>query len=238
MQKLNPAIGNNRTGTARSPVLIEEMLRSNEEFAPTPAIDDGAIAQVRKEYMAQGVPLGTVPAPASFEQLGKTAKAAFTPGSATLFTDKLAARLAFERTGVRLYQALLSKLDAPSNAVGPAREEVDLILQQELDHFALLASSIEALGGDPTVVTPSADVEAVASQGVAAILVDPRADLAQSIEVLALAELADNEGWDMLVALARREGEDGLADRFEIAQEEEREHLVKVRGWLRELRRL
>jgi len=47
-----------------------------------------------------------------------------------------------------------------------------------------------------------------------------------------VAELADNEGWEMLIGLTRSFGQDELAERFERALEEEQTHLVSVRRWL------
>ncbi|MFO0663966.1 MAG: hypothetical protein U0174_08445 [Polyangiaceae bacterium] len=47
-----------------------------------------------------------------------------------------------------------------------------------------------------------------------------------------VAELVDNDGWTMLVQLARAVGQEELAASFEKAHKEEDEHLLLVRGWI------
>jgi rubrerythrin len=228
-----PKMGDNRTGCARAPERCEDMLSGNEEFAPAPNLDGDPIAQLRIEYAAEAEPLGSLPPPASMKQVGKTVMGKVKGGSPSVFIDKLGARLAFERAGTRLYQALISKYDAfGSFDGGPTRTELEAIMAQEHAHFTMLKQAMEELGGDPTAMTPSADIEDTASNGVRALLVDPRVNLAQSLEAILVAELVDNDCWDGLVDLATKAGEDELATRFAGAREEEREHLVKVRAWL------
>jgi hypothetical protein len=75
-------------------------------------------------------------------------------------------------------------------------------------------------------------VQLTASRGVGDVLVDPRTNLVESLEAIAMAELTDNECWETLAALARLAGQEDLAERCEEALSTELEHLEKVRGWL------
>ena len=228
-----PILGDNRTGTARARKRTEEMVSGNREFAPAPHVDATPIADVRMAYAEGKIPVGTIPPPTTAKQVGKTAIAALKGGSPTLFVDKLGARLAFERSGVRLYAALISKLDAfGSFDGGPTREGLLHILEEERKHFAILKRAMERLGADPTAMTPSADVEAVLGMGVQAVMVDPRMDLAQSLNAALVAELTDNDCWDVLVTLADAAGEDELAAEFREALAEEEQHLINVRAWM------
>lgn len=231
MAKFQPSMGDNLTGVARARERCEAMLAGNAEFAPAPVLDGEALAEVRQQYAIEGEPLGTVPPPASFRQAAKTAVGVIKAGSPTLFVDKLAARLAFERSGVRLYQALLSKVAVYGDgASADIRSGVDSVLRQEFDHFVLLKRVIEEqMGGDATTVTPSADIEATLSSGVMAVLVDPRTDLVQSLEAVMVAELADNESWDQLVELSRAQANDAITTSFERARDQERTHLGIIR---------
>jgi hypothetical protein len=242
MNKLQPTMGDNLTGVARARERCEAMLSGNEEFSPAPELDGAQISEVRKRYALEGEPLGSMPPPASLEQLGKTAIGALKPGSPLLFADKLAARLAFERSGVRLYQALLSKLAAYGDGAsdtGVLRSGMQRVLEQEFQHFSLLKHVIEDdIGADPTAVTPSADVEATLSQGIVAVLADPRSNLSQSLAAIMVAELADNECWDQLIELSEGQGKRAVTSRFRLARDEEREHLVLVRGWIESARQL
>jgi rubrerythrin len=150
-----------------------------------------------------------------------------------LLLDKLGERLAFERTGTRLYEALVSKYDAfGSFAGGPSREDLEHVLEEEYRHFTLLQSVIEQLGGDPTAVTPSANLHATATQGIQMVIVDPRTTLLQSLEAILMAELTDNACWEALIELVQVVGEDALVQPFEQAFTTEQEHLLKVHAWL------
>jgi hypothetical protein len=47
-------------------------------------------------------------------------------------------------------------------------------------------------------------------------------------------ELADNDGWTMLIDMATTMGFDSMAEDFGVARVDEDEHLARVRGWLRQ----
>jgi ferritin-like metal-binding protein YciE len=174
-----------------------------------------------------------VPQPAGIQNTVRTAAKAVTGAKPTLWMDKLGERLAFERTGTRLYEALVSKYEAfGSFDGGPSQADLEHVLQEEYRHFTLLQSVIERHGGDPTAVTPSADLQATASHGVMQVIVDPRTTLLQSLEAILIAELADNACWEALIALAQEAGEDTLVTPFEQALLTEQEHLMKVQAWL------
>jgi rubrerythrin len=106
------------------------------------------------------------------------------------------------------------------------------VLQEEYRHFTMLQSAIEQLGGDPTAVTPSANLHATAAHGIKMVIVDPRTTLLQSLEAILIAELADNACWEALIELAQGAGEDELVKQFEQAHATEQEHLQKVHAWL------
>ena len=229
----NATTGTNRTGIASAPHRVQEMLRGMDEFPPTSQGNAQDTAQVRVAYAQQAEPLGSVPLPANFTGKVQTAVKAVKGESPTLFMDKLGERLAFERTGTRLYEALVSKYDAfGSFAGGPSRADLEHVLQEEYRHFTMLQSAIEQLGGDPTAVTPSADLHATAAHGIKMVIVDPRTTLLQSLEAILITELADNACWEALIELAIIAGEDALVQPFQQARVTEQEHLEKVQAWL------
>lgn len=227
-------LGHNRTGIATSPELTQEMLDGVNEFLPSSDGDEGVIARVRGGYAKEAEPLGSVPPPTTLAGVAKAAVRGARGARPTQFIDKLGERLGFERSGVRLYEGLLSKLDAfGSFEGGPTRADIENILLEEHGHFRLLTEAVSQLGGDPTVMTPSADLHATMSYGVLAVMVDARTSLAQGLEAALLAELADNEGWEALIALAERNGESELSTRFSLAKQKEEEHLQNIRTWLK-----
>jgi bacterioferritin (cytochrome b1) len=155
----------------------------------------------------------------------------------SVLLDKLGERLAFERQGTRLYEAFIQKLEqAPlEHSDGPSSEELRHICEEELEHFKLLQKAITGIGGDATVETPSADVAGVLSHGIMQIVSDPRTTIPQTLQAILSAELADNDGWQMLGKLAGQLGFSDLVTKCEKAFEEEQEHLENVREWLSEM---
>jgi hypothetical protein len=227
------SLGMNKTGGATAPQRLQEMVSGSELFLPQSTGSAQVIADVRIAYAAEAEPVGSVPMPASLAGTVKTAVKAITGANPTLFVDKLGERLAFERSGVRLYESVVSKYDAYGSFTGgPSREDLRQILNDEFSHFAMLSQAMEQLGGDPTAVTPSANLQATMSMGIIQVLTDPRTTLLQSLEGILLAELADNECWEALSELASQAGEDELEARFSRAHAREQEHLLKVRMWL------
>lgn len=229
----NATPGTNRTGIAMAPERTQEMLTGMEEFPPNSQGSALDIAQVRIAYAQEAEPMGSIPMPAGLKGKVQTAVKAVMGEQPTLFMDKLGERLAFERTGTRLYEALLSKLEAfGSFAGGPSQADLEHICEEEYRHFTMLQVAIEQLGGDPTAVTPAANLSATASQGIPKVIVDPRTTLLQSLEAALIAELSDNACWETLVELAQQAGENDLARQFEQALVNEQDHLRKVRTWL------
>jgi hypothetical protein len=225
-------LGANRTGIATSPIDSRRLIEASEKLIPSDG-DAMALAPVRQLYARESEPLGTMPPPASAKEALKTVFKAIQGEKATVLIDKLGERLAFERTGTRLYEGLLGKYDAfGSWPRGPSREHLELFHAQELAHFELLRDTLEKMGSDPTVITPSADLHAVITQGAVQAMGDPRVDLKQGLEAILVAELADNACWENLVRLARSLQLEELAEGFRVCLEEEELHLATVQGWL------
>jgi hypothetical protein len=223
----------NRTGVAISPELTARMVEGTSEFPPRAAGNEGEIAEVREEYGKDAEPLGTVPPPVTVGGALKTAAKGMLGRHPTLFIDKLGERLAFERSGVRLYEALITKFDSQGGFDrGPTRAELEQMMMQEYEHFRLLTNAVVKVGGDPTVMTPSADVQATIANGPLAVIVDPRTSFTQCLEALLVVELADNACWQALVELAQKNGEQDLAAQFDQARAEEDDHLIRVNTWV------
>jgi len=226
-------LGTNRTGVLASPV---DSKKTAEGAASTPLVDDGGpidLAMERSSWANDAEPVGSMPLPTSIKGAVKTTIDMVRGHHPTVFLDKLGERLAFERTGVRLYEALLIKLDAAElHEGGPTRAEIEQIRDDELRHFDELRAAMESLGGDPTAMTPCADVAGVAAAGVVKVLADPRTTLSQCLDALLMVELVDNDAWVLLAELADGFGQKEMADRFRVALADEEEHLLLVRRWV------
>ena len=228
-------IGRNRTGLQASPQLSKEM---NDVVQPVSAetADASPLNEVRLLYIREADPLGSIPPPATIKGAVKTAAKLLKGERPQAFIDKLAERLAYERGGTRLYDAVIAKFMAHEGELPSASlQEVIEIRDEEASHAALIRTCIEQLGADPTAQTPSADLVGVATAGFLQAAADPRTTLAQTLQVALAAELVDVASWEMLISMAERMGQDGMAERFRKALDRETEHVAKVRGWCESL---
>lgn len=233
------------------------MMEAAEEYTPAMPIDTAAAEAERLIYINEADAVGSIPPPASLKGVAKAAIDKLKGGAPSIFLDKLGERIAFERTGTRLYDALLCKYDAVSElgqeVLAPAdqlppmddqpgpvgsvageapRDTLLRIRNEELSHFRMLGECMKQMGGDPTAMTPCADVQATASMGIMQVLTDPRTTLAQSLSAMLTAELTDNAGFELLIQLAEDAGETELAGRFLGMLAQEQEHVAIVKGWL------
>jgi bacterioferritin (cytochrome b1) len=229
--------GWNRTGVVTAPLMARELTEGAAAAAPSSEGGPEAIALRRADYIREGFPVGSLPPPpVSLQGVveGAAQLVGTTTGVATLM-DKLSERLAFERTGTRLYDALIGKCEAlGETSPGPTLAQLREIREEELRHFLLVNRAITSLGGDPTVMSPCADTVMVASLGLLQVLTDPRTNVAQCLQAVLTAELTDNDGWQLLIALAGELGHADLAAEFRGALANEEKHLSSVRGWLEE----
>lgn len=229
-------IGMNRTGVQMSPFDTSAM-QAGMPASMTPATpgDDTALADMRSRSIADADPVGSVPIPGTVKGAITTGVSILTGDQPHLLLDKLGERLAFERTGTRLYDALITKFEAlQDGSTSMTLADLQKIRQDEARHFAIVADAIETLGGDPTSQTPCADLVGVESMGLMQAVTDPRMTIAQSLHAILIVEMADNAGWEMLIALAEDQNQNSLITDFSVALDEERAHLMQVRTWLEE----
>jgi hypothetical protein len=209
-------VGMNHSGMLVAEDGGEKMLENTELTKPRSG-DETELAKIRLQYAKEADPVGTLPEP---QQSGVMA----------VLMDKLGERLAFERAGTRLYDALMVKCAADNSAGIPAKE-VKHIRDEEAMHFALVGAAIQSLGGDPTAQTPGADVAGVEGMGLMQVLNDPKTTVAQGLHAILVAEMTDNAAWDELIELTTESGNDDLVERFTQARQNEAEHLEKVMDW-------
>jgi rubrerythrin len=225
-------VGLNRTGVATSPIDSKDIAAQARRATERPDREGASLLAERVAFSQAVEPVGSIPPPTTVKGVTRTIVNAIAGKNPLVFIDLLAERLAFERTGTRLYDALLAKRDAADpHPAGPARDELERLRDEELRHFALLKRALEKLGADPTAMTPAADVTAVLASGFVQTLTDPRVTLTQALRTMQIAEMADNAGWLTLADMAARLGHDQLALQFQHALAEEEEHLARVTAW-------
>src|SRR5690606_31980390 len=154
----------------------------------------------------------SVPLPGTVKGAMKTGMQKLSGRNAEVFIDKLGERLAFERTGTRLYEMLIVKCRGAAQE-GQVNVSIDQLLHihdEEARHFKLLTAAMEKLGADPTAMTPCADTTGVQSIGILQVLSDPRTTVPQCLNAILTAELSDTAGWELLIQLANEMGQDEM----------------------------
>jgi hypothetical protein len=228
-------MGLNMTGAQMSPMDTERMVDATESIKPDVRGSANAIAKQRGIYVVESERIGSVPVPGTAKGMVKSALDKLIGKSPEVLIDKLGERLAFERTGTRLYEALLAKADASEEEIPDALlRDLRRFHREEAQHLELVIRAMEQLGADPTAQTPSADVTGVASMGLLQVISDPRTSMAQCFTALLTAELTDNAGWELLIDLARQAGQTEMADSFMPAWEQEQKHLARIHDCLRD----
>jgi len=226
-------VGANMTGVQMSPKDTKSLLEAVEQIRPDVPGNDKGIALERIKRAEEAERIGSVPVPGSAKGMLKTTFDMALGKSPEILIDKLGERLAFERSGVRLYDAMIAKV----KALGPADSDLVQVLQhirdEEFEHMNLVREAIETLGADPTAVTPCADVAGVKAMGVMQVLTDPRTNIAQGMGALLTIELEDNAAWELLIELAEAGGHPNIAKSFHKAKEQEDDHVVKIKTLVR-----
>lgn len=225
-------LGRNRTGVQTSPIDSARMTDAEDALR----VDETAPRedrQVRLDYIAGGDKLGSVPVPATLTGVAKSGVDMLTGKRPQVLMDKLGERLAFERGGVRLYDALLLKCRGADTGLSDQDEALlETFRRQEAEHMETVAQALRDLGGDPTAQTPCAGLVGVESQGLVQAMNDPRISFVQSLHVMLDAELIDNASWEMLAELARNAGHPQVAERFDTPLRQEAVHLQTLREWV------
>lgn len=227
-------MGSNRTGMDMSPVQGKMMVSGAEAATPTGG-SEWDLHELGKDYIESALPVGSVPLPGTLRGALKALKDKLSGKHTEVLLNKIGERLAFERSGVRVYECFIAKCEAADKAgTLPAALELQRVRQfciEEAQHFALLRDVLVAMGADPTAQTPDADVSAMASQGLMKVIQDPRTSVTQCLEAMLSIEMTDNAAWELLVRLARDMTMDEVAQQFHRAEEQEDRHLVAVREW-------
>jgi len=216
---LEPKTGNNLTGAHVAPEESLETMKGAEEYTVVLTDNEETIVTNRIRYIKEADPIGSIP---------RT--------DHPVLMDKLSERAAFERTGTRLYEALISKYlameDDKDLKLLPVLEKFHL---EEKEHFQMVSEAIDFLGGDPTAMSPAADIAGVAACGWVQVLTDPRTTFKHGLEIILQAELVDNASWEMLIEMVKGMKLNKLAEKFKVALEEENFHLQTIKQWLNDL---
>lgn len=227
-------MGMNRTGIDMSPIHSKKMMQVDENI---PQTTDGSstVSMIEDYFLEDAEPLGSVPLPGTVKGVAKASLKMASGHHPEVLINKLGERLAYERTGVRVYQQLIAKCQhAPKDLTPELQLPLDRMREfcsQEEEHFELLTNCLKKLGADPTAQTPDADASSVGASGLMKVITDPRTSVSQCLQAMLAIELTDNAAWELLVKLAEDVGMKDMAKQFQNALQQEDIHLREVRDW-------
>jgi rubrerythrin len=234
----NTELGANKTGIDMSPIHSKKMLEASEQLVHDSMSGRESLDTFEQYYLENADALGSVPLPGTVKGVVKSTVKTLTGHHPEVFINKLGERLAYERTGIRVYEQLINKCEyTVNNNPGHFQVPIDLLWEfhnQEAEHFELLVNCIKKLGADPTAQTPDANASGVASSGLLKVISDPRTSISQSLQAMLAIELADNAAWELLIKLAEDMNLPDMAELFEQALTQENIHLAHVRQWYEE----
>ncbi|QJD57541.1 ferritin-like domain-containing protein [Pseudomonas sp. gcc21] len=230
-------MGHNLTGAQMSPKDTAKMAEAVEHYAADVPGNASDLLIARRNETTESGRIGSVPVPGSAKGMLKSTFEKMMGKNPEVLIDKLGERLAYERTGVRLYEAAIAKVQALDTGAGAPPDllkTLETIRNEEEEHFHLLVAAIEKLGADPTAMTPSADVVGVIALGVMQVLTDPRTNISHALNALLTIELADNAAWELLIEMAESAGQKDIAKSFGKAFTQEEQHLANIKALLRQ----
>lgn len=231
-------MGTNRTGMDASPFDSKKMREGSEKLFATEG-NVQSLKALKRERIDDAGPVGSIPMPASPKGMFKSAMEKMSGHHPETFLNKLGERLAFERSGVRIYESFIEKcMSATHDGMDTSPVPIERLQEfrnEEAQHFHLLKQCMETLGADPTAQTPDADVSGVSSLGLMKVITDPRTSISQCLEAMLAIELTDNAAWDLLIKLADDLGMDEMAEQFTKAREQEDEHLNSISQWYEDM---
>lgn len=225
-------LGHNMTGAQMSPDDTQSMVDYTERRPADVPGDAQELKRAREQMNREEGEIGSVPIPGSAKGMLKTTFDKMLGNNPEVLVDKLGERLAYERTGVRLYEALIAKTRACEGGGAELVPTLQQIRNDEQAHMFLLINALETLGADPTAMTPGADVVGVLGSGPLKVITDPRTNMAQALNAILTIELADNAAWELLIKLAEQSGHAKIARSFDGALVEEERHVNTIRSLL------
>lgn len=227
-------LGANKTGIDMSPLMTKDMLDTEGLYMGATG-EAGAHEAMQSFYLKDADALGSVPLPGTVKGAVKSTLKMATGHHPEVFINKLGERLAYERSGVRIYEQLITKCE--HSRVGNQMDmaiPIDRLREfrdQEAEHFHMLVRCMEELGADPTAQTPDADASAVGASGLMKVIMDPRTSISQSLEAMLTLELTDNVAWELMIKLADDMSLSHMVSEFEQAYQQEQIHLAQVQEW-------
>ena len=230
------SMGMNRTGIDTSPQQFQELLQGLEEFPSMTTGDEETLEVSRTSYIREADPIGTVPAPGTIKGVVKEGMQQVMGRNAEVLIDALGGRLAFERTGTRLYDAFLGKCEVRSEeaAVLPI-DRYGSFERGGRPHGNRMGRLTSVRSGPDMCDSPGRREWRSLRWGDAAVGRSTDVRTAQSLHAIHIAELVDNDGWQQLVKLALTLGQNAMAEQFRRAMAEEDQHLTVIRQLVEQL---
>jgi bacterioferritin (cytochrome b1) len=144
--------------------------------------------------------------------------------------DLLTERLTFERAGVKLYDTVIGKMKSSKEPViSSLTGQMTKQRNEEKEHEEWLEDQVRALGSDAHTETDLSELILRESRGLVDVIGEDN-ELPHLFHALLTAELVDENGWRLLVALADEANDDIARRELRQRAQEEEKHLLFVRN--------
>jgi rubrerythrin len=144
--------------------------------------------------------------------------------------DLLCERLAFERSGVKLYDRVIEALQGTTDAeLHSLQATLEEHRAEEREHESWLEGQIRALGGETSLECDGARLASREAAGIEEVAAHDGGDLRHLFHALLAAEAMDETGWKLLVEVAEDAGDREARREFARRHSHEQEHLAFTR---------
>ncbi len=151
--------------------------------------------------------------------------------------DVLTERAAAERASARLYGRVVDRVARSEPAIRRMAPRLADQRDREIDHGRWLDGQLHALGADAFAPSERAQRVTIELRGLEELILDGHATVAEMLHALLGVELMDAAGWDLLVGLAERAGDDFARRDFAERRDDAEEHADYLRQALMEMLR-
>lgn len=137
-------LGHNMTGAQMSPKDTDKQREAVQHYGADVPGNASQLMNARVSETREALRIGSVPVPGSAKGMLKATAEKLLGKNPEVLIDKLGERLAYERAGVRLYEAMIAKakaLDTEKGAPPDLVETLQRIRNEEEEHFHMLVGS-------------------------------------------------------------------------------------------------
>lgn len=152
-----------------------------------------------------------------------------------VLANRLRQRLAFARTGIELYEALITRFERTLSSTSADVVSMDTLRrfrEEQYQRMTLLEKILSGLGIDPSVPPSPAEDGLLAAMGLPRVIQEPKTTELQCLEAVQLVEFSDNTAWDNLQDLCLEMGLSTVIAHFSKPLSQGKIHQETLTDWI------